>query len=169
MKKQERDEEYCPLCLMLEEAEGLRIAVPYDEILKGGISLPPADLMTDTQIAKKIDELVAALAGLRICLMSTDHLSDRELYQALCDDILREPMEICPGSENGAITIDIIGGCSNEDIETYLTYYADEETREIWTKDFPDDPLPEKKPRPYDRDRFFPTMEMLVMSTRGEH
>lgn len=167
MNNFEPEEETCPLCLMLRETEGLRFAVPYEEIVRRGVSLPPAELLTDDQLARKIDELIGALAGLRLCVTSTDHLSDRQLYELLCGDLLREVMEICPESENGAITIDVIGGCSNEDIEVYLTYYADDDTREQWAVDFPDDPMPEKKPRPYDRDRFLPNLETLIAERSG--
>lgn len=162
MNEIEREEECCPLCRMLEETEGMRMAVPYDEIVRAGVGLPPAEVMSDEALSRTLDRLISGLAGINICVTSTDHLSDRELYRLLCDQLLREPMEIFFGSERGVTTIDVIGGCSQEDIEIYLTYYADDETRTRWAKDWPEDPLPEKKPRPYDRDRFLPTLYTLV-------
>ncbi len=72
-----------------------------------------------------------------------------------------------PLSESAVVTIDLIGGCSEQDIGTYLTYYADEETREQWSKDFPDDPMPEKKAKPFDRDRFLP--DLYTLHGRGGH
>jgi len=48
-----------------------------------------------------------------------------------------------------------IGSCSEEDNEIYLRYYADDEYREQWHRDF-GDPLPPKEKPPYDRDRFLP-------------
>lgn len=163
MNEPKTNEECCPLCQMMDEYSGMKLAVPYDEIVKAGVELPPANTITDEEISRTLDRLISALAGINVCVTSTDHLSDRELYELLCEDLLREMTEIFPGSETGATTIDIIGGCSNEDIQTYLTYYADDETRELWAKDWPEDPLPEKKPRPHDRDRFLPTLETLLI------
>lgn len=52
--------------------------------------------------------------------------------------------------------IDILGGCSDEDILLQMKYYADDEEREEWAKDFPDFEMPAKEELPYDRDRFLP-------------
>ncbi len=162
MKELEREEQCCPLCQMLEETEGIRLSVPYDEIVGAGVELPPAEEMSDAEVSRTLDRMIEALAGMNVCVTSTDHLSDRELYRRMCDDVLREPTEVFPGSELGVTTIDIIGGCSEEDIQVYLTYYADDETREMWASDWPEDPLPEKKPHPYDRDRLLPTLYTLL-------
>jgi hypothetical protein len=43
------------------------------------------------------------------------------------------------------------------------TYYADDETRETWAKDFEDMEIPPKKPLPWDRDRTLPTIESILM------
>ena len=162
MNELERDEEECPLCRMLEEEGGMNLTVPYDEMLKLGLQLPPAEMLSDDDIGRKIDAIIGVLATLNVCITSTDHLSDRELYRLLCDDILRERVETYPRSERAVTTIDLIGGGSEEDIAVYLTYYADQETRERWVRDFPDDPMPEKKQKPFDRDRFLPDLHTLV-------
>jgi hypothetical protein len=43
----------------------------------------------------------------------------------------------------------------DDDSETYLRYYADEETRERWAREF-GCVLPPKEKLPYDRDRLLP-------------
>jgi hypothetical protein len=52
--------------------------------------------------------------------------------------------------------IDLVSSGSDEDNELYLKYYADEQTREQWTEDFPDMEIPERVQPPYDRDRLLP-------------
>jgi len=57
----------------------------------------------------------------------------------------------------------VIGGFSDEDIRTYLTYYADEDERESFRPGFEGE-FPVSLPRPYDRDRFLPTRENQIAS-----
>lgn len=159
--KELTDYEDCPLCLMLAQTEGLRVAVPYDELARIGVSLPPAETLDDAQLARKIEQIVDGLAALNVCIAHTDHLSDRALYRHLCEEVLRDPTEIFFGSERGVTTIDLIGGGSEEHIEIYLTYYADDEDRRRWQRDFPDHPMPEKREPAADRDRFLPSLETL--------
>ena len=52
--------------------------------------------------------------------------------------------------------IDILGGCSLQDIALYLKYYADEKTRESWRSEFPEEVMPDHVDPPYDRDRHLP-------------
>ena len=154
----------CPLCRMIDEQEGMKLAIPYDEIIRRGIPLPPVELLSDAEVEKRIDQIIEVLVSLNVCIDSTDHLSDRELYRLLCDETLRQPTETYPESERAVTTISLIGGGAEDDIEIYLTYYADDETRAQWSEDFPDDPMPEKKPKPYDRDLFLPTLETVLTS-----
>ena len=62
--------------------------------------------------------------------------------------------------------LDPIGGFSEEDIKIYLKFYADDEIRERWRKDFPEDVIPDKDTPPYDRDRFLPTHEERAFGTQ---
>ncbi len=45
---------------------------------------------------------------------------------------------------------------SERDIHAWLKYYADEETRQRWAEDFPNDVVPPHEDPPYDRDRHLP-------------
>jgi hypothetical protein len=52
--------------------------------------------------------------------------------------------------------IDLVGSGSPEDVHLYLKHYAEEETRQQWAKDWPEDVIPEHENPPYDRDRHLP-------------
>ena len=58
------------------------------------------------------------MARLGRYLSSTDHLSDRELYERLWTDILREPTSVCPDDPSMSCHIDLLGGCSDEDLRS---------------------------------------------------
>lgn len=90
----------------------------------------------------------------------TDHLSDRQLYEELWGEILREPTVLMPDNPDFACHIDMTGSGSEEHILLYLKYYADERARRIWKEDWPEDPVPEHEEPPYDRDRHLPQAEL---------
>lgn len=52
--------------------------------------------------------------------------------------------------------IDILGGCSEEDIKLSQRYYDDEETRRRWAEDFPEDVIPPREDPPFQRDKLLP-------------
>jgi len=51
---------------------------------------------------------------------------------------------------------DFFSSGSNEDNFLYLKYYADEEERQRWSQDWPDDVVPPHESLPYDRDSQLP-------------
>jgi hypothetical protein len=128
----------------------------FQELVDAGGDLPAPDSMDERQLAAKLSEVIEALAGMRVFLSQTDHLSDRELYTLLWGDTLREPVKNMPLDESSAWHIDLLGGGGEEDTRLYMKYYADEETRRHWLADFPDDEVPPHEEPPYDRDRHLP-------------
>ena len=83
---------------------------------------------------------------------STDHLSDRGLYELLLTDLLWS-YGPCPPPEAG---FNQHFDCAEDgDFELYLTYYADDSDREHWAAEFGDE-LPPRKAKPYDRDARLP-------------
>jgi hypothetical protein len=120
-----------------------------------GIELPPAEDLDDDALTAKLQEVIAALAARNTFLSSTDHLSDRELYTHLVRETFQEITKdvVAPGWNHH---LDILGGCSEEDIELHLRYYADDDERARWLKSFPDYVLPPKEKPPSDRDRHLP-------------
>jgi hypothetical protein len=129
----------------------------FDVLTEDGISLPPSAELDDAAVSAKMWEAIHGLAARKIYLMSTDHLSDRELYEELLDDVLREEYEPIPDWGMGQY-LDVLD--VEEDLVAYLKYYADDFAREGWTPDdLPGDhdELPEREAMPYDRDSRMPS------------
>ena len=64
--------------------------------------------------------MINGMADLGAFLYSTDHLSDRELYSTLWRDKLPEEHPIVSEDFPLMTHIDLLGGWSERDIETYL-------------------------------------------------
>lgn len=133
----------------------------FDILPEAGILLPPPKQLDDGQLTEKLWEVIDALAHHGTFLQNTDHLSDRQLYAELWNDLLREePFEPVPEDlGQGFCFIDLVGSGSEEDIHLLLKHYADESFRQSWQKDWPDDPIPDHEDPPYDRDRLLPQPE----------
>jgi hypothetical protein len=128
---------------------------PFDALISEGVSLPPDRELDDAALSAKLWELIRALADRHLFLERTDHLSDRELYAWLRDDALREEYEGF-GSGPGDWHLDVLGGCSEEDLIIAMRFYATREERKSWAAEFPDFPMPRREKRPHDRDRLLP-------------
>jgi hypothetical protein len=132
------------------------------ELARVGVDLPDPATLDDAAVTAKLWEVIHALAAMRVFLSRTDHLNDPELYGALWREILPDEMHGLDDDPYTACHIDILGGWSNEDIQTHLKYYADEKERQRWVRDFPEQPLPPHEDLPYDRDRHLPQGDDLA-------
>ena len=121
-----------------------------------GVSFPAPDSLNDKELTEKLWELIQKLALLHVFLDQTDHLSDRELYTYLVNDCLRQETKAMPLAANFACHIQLLSTGSEEDNFLYLKYYADDDWRKQWHKDWPEDPMPAYEDPPYDRDRRLP-------------
>jgi hypothetical protein len=140
------------MCFM----EGVGEQPLFDMLENKGIQLPESAGLNDAQLQAKLWEVINGMASLGCYLSSTDHLSDRQLYDLLWTDLLREPASACPDDSCCACHIDVLGGCSEEDLQLRLKYYADEYERLSWADEYPEDAIPPHEPLPYDRDRHLP-------------
>ena len=131
---------------------------PFDALVKDGFDLAAPDKLDDATLTAKLWELIRELAKRRLFLHSTDHLNDRELYTWLVTDALREEL-MGFGLPFGNCHLDVLGGCSDEDLILSMRYYSDDEERARWLKDFPDFSMPPKEKPHYDRDRHLPKEE----------
>src|SRR5258708_9839803 len=129
----------------------------FQQLETAGVSLPSPDSLNDQELTAKLWEVIHKLALLRIFIEQTDHLSDRELYSYLWSDSLREETKMLPPAANSAWHIQLLSSGSDEDNQLYLKYYAVDDWRRHWHKNFPDDPIPAHQAPPYDRDRLLPT------------
>lgn len=126
------------------------------QLAKSGYVPPhPDDLKSDAEVHAALWELIRRLAARRTYLSHTDHLRDRELYEHLVFESLHERMKDVDIPDMNC-HLDILGGCSEEDIELSMRYYSDDEYRADWLNHFPDYVMPPKEAPPFDRDRLLP-------------
>jgi hypothetical protein len=129
-----------------------------EQLANAGITLSHPDELDDTALTARLWEIIHALAARNTFIHNTDHLSDRELYTHLVTESLHEITKefAAPGWN---CHIDILGGCSEEDIELSMRFYTDDEERARWMTSFPDYVMPPKEKPPFDRDRLLPKAE----------
>jgi hypothetical protein len=138
-----------------ESLEDGPFTTDFKRLTSAGLELPHPDSLNDDQLARKLWEVIHALARMRTFITSTDHLSDRELYTRLWTDTLHHEV---PEEDFGLGTshVDLVSTGSEEDVEAWLKYYADDDTRRKWLEDFPEYVLPAQQTCPHDRDRHMP-------------
>jgi hypothetical protein len=136
--------------------ERLPLTTPFERLGRVGVELPDPSSLADERLAAKLWDVIRALRCMNVFLYHTNHLSDRQLYELLWTELLREPGPDLPPDSGWRNHIDILGGCSEEDMQLDLKYYADEEERARWAKDWPGDVIPAHQDPPYDRDRLLP-------------
>jgi hypothetical protein len=149
------EEEFLRHVLEYETAEPVSLLT---WLANSGVEVPPPDQLDDKTLSVKLQEVIYGMAYVGAYLLHTNHLSDHELYEFL-SDCLNEEVVLFPENPDYAYIIDMIGGMesgSDEDIQTYLKYYANEQQRVKWGHDWPGDKIPTHEDPPFDRDRFLP-------------
>jgi len=133
-----------------------------EQLEKAGLKLPPPGGLKDEELPALLKTIFERMAARHMYVTSTNHLSDRELYERLYSDVLKEEMPEMPElpAGGGGWCFDMIGSGSEEDTALWLRYYADEETRQRWRKDYPDEKIPPHEDPPHARDRTLPQMEL---------
>lgn len=147
------EEEFLRHVLEYETAEQISLLRLLEN---SGLEVPPPESLDDDALKIKLKEIVDRMASVGSYLLHTNHLSDRDLYDYLYHEALREETVLFPENPSYAYMIDLTGSGSEDDNQTYLKYYADEEYRRRWAHDWPNDPMPEHEEPPFDRDRFLP-------------
>ena len=147
------EEQFLRHVLEYEQAQPITLI----ELLKNaGLEMPAPDDLDDGELTTRLWEVIERLASLCAYIFHTNHLSDRELYSYLFSDGLLEEATLFPEDPSYAYMIDLTGSGSEEDNQIYFKYYADDEYREQWRKDWPEDVIPEHESPPYDRDAKLP-------------
>ncbi len=127
----------------------------FQQLVDSGVAMPPPDAIADADLTTKLWEVLHGLSQLRVYLDETDHLSDRELYTTLWNDVLRtEVPAIDEIGFNARVQLLSTGG--EPETTLYLKYFADRQWRDDWLKEFPDIEMPDHEDPPYDRDRLMP-------------
>ncbi len=120
---------------------------------EGVFFVPPGEIPLGA-VEPELWRLIIALAGARVFIGYTDHLSDAELYQRLWDEVLPDELPDLPRSEADGFHWDFsdAGGEPN----AWLAYYASDEERERWRSEFPEIMIPPRCRPPYARDHRLP-------------
>lgn len=121
--------------------------VPRDLLAERGFIVKPLLAMSESQLRRALRELIDGLAAINLYLDATDHLSDAELYDAICRDVLPRAYSIADDWDVHDFVADEAG------FEARMAYYADDRTRASygeWTE------VPPRRALPYDRDRHLP-------------
>jgi len=147
------EEEFLRHVLEYETAEQISLLRLLEN---SGLQVPPPESLDDDALKIKLKEIIDRMASVGSYVLHTNHLSDRDLYDYLYHEALREETVLFPENPSYAYMIDLTGSGSEEDNQTYLKYYADEEYRRQWAHDWPNEPMPEHEEPPFDRDRFLP-------------
>ena len=108
------------------------------------LSLQPACTLDDDQLRERLWETIERLYSQRVVLDFTDHLSDRELYVLIRQDILPAQVKRVDMPDN-YFHWDCSATC-DDDPTVWLTYYADDEEREEWSLEAGRDPPPRAVP-----------------------
>lgn len=147
------EEEFLKHILEYERAQPITLL----QLLKNaGLDVPAPDDLDDGELTAKLWEVIERMSSLGAYLLHTNHLSDRDLYTYLYSDALREEAMLFPEDPHYAYMIDLTGSGSEEDNQIYFRYYADEDYREQWAKDWPSDQIPPREEPPYARDLRLP-------------
>jgi len=147
------EEEFLRHVLEYETAEQISLLRLLEN---SGLEVAAPETLDDDTLKIKLKEIVDRMSMLGSYLLHTNHLSDRDLYEYLYHEALREETVLFPENPSYAYMIDLTGSGSEDDNQTYLKYYADEQYRRQWGHDWPDDRMPEHEEPPFDRDRFLP-------------
>lgn len=147
------EEEFLKHILEFETSEQLTLM---QWLANAGLEVPAPEELSDERLSAKLREIINRMASLGAYLHNTDHLSDRDLYQYLYHDALREPTVLFPDNPGYVYAIDLLGSGSDEDMQLYMRYFADEEYRQRWSRDFPDFEMPPRETPPFDRDKDLP-------------
>lgn len=152
----------------IELYETVPISTQLEQLKRDGVPVPEPASLDDAALHEALWRIIHALAARCVYLQRTDHLSDRELYTHLFEDSLREEVPIMPKGSGWNNYIDIIGGCSEEDLQINLRFYEDDDGRARWAEEFPEDHIPPREAPPFDRDRLLPKSDTQLDDMRFE-
>lgn len=140
----------------VKQVESAPLTTWRDELGVRGFAFPPVSTLPDVSITRQLWRLLHALGGMGIALTNTDHLSDRELYRLLVDDLLNRPVPQMSDGVSRSVVLDVVGLQVQEDPVPWLRYYASNRERMEWAKQNPGKGLPAPVETPYARDDQLP-------------
>jgi hypothetical protein len=100
---------------MVYDFEHAPVTTNRKQLAEIGIELPPGKELADDELVLKLQEVIEGLATLRIYLVHTDHLSDRQLYDCLEQSVLDEEVRDLPALDSAQEFIDLSISAPPED------------------------------------------------------
>jgi hypothetical protein len=137
------ENEFLASMLAWERAPVLPIAQWFNPEL----TLPHPDSLDDAALYDVLWDTIQRLYAKRIIIEFTDHLSDRQLYCIIYRDIVPSP-EKCLDSPKHVLYWHCLD--PEDDVETWLRYYATPDERDAWEADTGGS-APPAAPAPYPR------------------
>jgi hypothetical protein len=134
---------------------GLSKRTLLDVLSELSIELPRPKKLKDRELTAKLWEVIHALLGQSIVLCNTDHLSDRELYTLLWNEILRKPFVISP---HYTLYVDMTKTGVDGGMPIYLKYYATETQRKMYSEFYPAFKMPKHVEPSCRRDHLIPDL-----------
>ena len=147
------EEEFLRRVLEYEKAQPITLL---QLLANAGLTVPSPDDLDERDLTTKLWEIIERMSSLGAYLLNTNHLSDRELYEHLFYESLREEATLFPENPSFGFMIDLTGSGSAEDTQLFLKYYADDVYRDRWARDWPEDPMPKREDPPFNRDSRLP-------------
>lgn len=127
----------------------------FRQLLRDGVPLPSPESVPEEEITCVLWAVIGGLAARRVFLCHTDHLSDRELYEKLWFDRMREDVLELRSARNSAWYFDMIAD-EGPSSRVFLMYYADDRFRAQVAAEDSSFELPPREPLPFDRDQYLP-------------
>lgn len=128
----------------------------YAEMLsERNVPLPPPELLNEQELHAALWEVIRGLRDINVYLVHTNHLSDRQLYEFLWGDVMRQPTKHVPDTDLWHCELDLLGGCSQADLRLLRTYYPQDWGLGEWDETALGPP-PQQQPAPFDRDHLLP-------------
>ncbi len=138
----QEENEFLESILAWERAPSL----PISKWFEPELVLPSPDTLSDEEVFSLLWRTIHQLYSQKIALDFTEHLSDRQLYCLLARDILPVYQKKISGSRNF-----LHWHClDDDDMDCWLTFYANEDEREQWSLETGLTP-PEQRELPYPR------------------
>jgi len=145
---------------------------PLTQLLaESGFSLPPARQLAEPALRRTLRAVIRRLAEWRYYLVHTDHLSDRDLYTLLREDVLARPDNELPPESAASMIFDLsfLDDRGQPPGTTFLRYYADEQMRRDMAGEYAAADLPPHTDPAFNRDRRLPAPEPgpVILATPG--
>lgn len=96
-----------------------------------GVDVPCSWMLNAWELAGALQEVIEGLAVLGIYLLHTGHLSDRDLYERLHEDVLQEPVREMVPLPECCEWIDLCDGGSRDPSDAWWSFHASDEQRSV--------------------------------------